>query len=167
MTLIEIYTDGACSKNPGPGGFAGVILAKENEIINNRSNFIIKYRKEISGACEKTTNNRMELTAVIKSLEVVEKEIKNNNINRIILYSDSKYIVDTIHYGWLTKWVDNNWKKSNNREVLNVDLWKRVLELIRNYQIKFVWVKGHDNNSENERCDYLAKSAIKNLNIKH
>jgi ribonuclease HI len=130
---IEIYTDGACSGNPGPGGYGAVLLFKN-------------HRKEISGGFRKTTNNRMELLAVILALEA----IKVSGVP-IVLYSDSSYVVNAVEKGWLFDWENKAFKK-----IKNPDLWKRFLVVLRKHSISFVWVKGHDGNIENERCDKLA-----------
>ncbi|MCF8009989.1 MAG: ribonuclease HI [Clostridiales bacterium] len=143
MTRVEIYTDGACSGNPGPGGY-GVVL-KYGEII-----------KELSGKCNETTNNRMELLAVIKGLEALKKNCE------VTLYSDSKYIVDAMNKNWVKKWQAKNWKKSNNEPAKNIDMWTKILELASIHNIKWVWVKGHADNEYNNRCDKLAVEAIKN-----
>jgi len=146
--LIEIYTDGACSNNPGPGGYGAVII------------FDKQIRKEISGGYEHTTNNRMELIAVIKSLEMLANFIRPENNHEIILYSDSKYIVDSINKNWLINWRENNWCNSSNKKILNIDLWEVILDLVALYNIKFIWVKGHNDNEENEYCDLLARQAM-------
>ena len=130
---IEIYTDGACSGNPGPGGYGAVLLFKN-------------HRKELSGGFRKTTNNRMELLAVILSLEA----IKISGIP-IVLYSDSSYVVNAVEKGWLFDWENKAFKK-----IKNPDLWKRFLVVFKKHSVSFVWVKGHDGNIENERCDKLA-----------
>lgn len=136
--MIEIYTDGAASGNPGPGGY-GVVLKFQNK------------RKEISQGFRLTTNNRMELLAVIVALE----SIKNFEIP-IVVYSDSKYVVDSINLGWVFGWVKKGFK-----DKANPDLWKRFLLLYPKFQVKFIWVKGHANNIENNRCDELAVAASK------
>jgi ribonuclease HI len=138
---VELYTDGACSGNPGPGGY-GIILIYGD------------YQKELSGAYELTTNNRMELMAVIKGLRAIKKPCE------VTLYTDSKYIVDALTLGWLEKWKSNLWIKSDKEPVRNVDLWREVLEQINRHHIKWVWVKGHDNNRYNILCDKLATTAI-------
>lgn len=142
MTGVEIYTDGACSGNPGPGGY-GVIL-KYNNII-----------KELSGYCEKTTNNRMELLAVIKGLEALKRPCS------VILYSDSKYIVDAMNKGWVTRWQKNGWMRNKCEPAKNKDLWERILKLTSVHKVSWVWVKGHADNEYNNRCDYLAVQEIK------
>ena len=144
MKEIKIYTDGACSKNPGPGGWGAVLIYKS-------------HRKEISGADAQTTNNRMELTAVIKALECLKEKCK------IELFTDSKYVCDSIMKGWAESWRNNNWKKSDKKPAINADLWEVLLNLISKHDITFNWVKGHAGNIENERCDELATSEIKRL----
>ena len=144
MKEIKIYTDGACSKNPGPGGWGAVLIYKS-------------HRKEISGADAPTTNNRMELTAVIKALECLKEKCK------IELFTDSKYVCDSIIKGWAESWRNNNWKKSDKKPAINADLWEVLLNLISKHDITFNWVKGHAGNIENERCDELATSEIKKL----
>lgn len=139
---IIIYTDGACSGNPGPGGYGTVLIYNGT-------------RKELSGGFKNTTNNRMEITAVIKGLEAL------NQPCMVTVYSDSKYVVDAIEKGWLNNWIKNNWRKSNKEKVLNVDLWQRLLELMAIHDVSFRWVKGHHENEENNRCDQLAVLASK------
>ena len=139
---IKIYTDGACIGNPGPGGYGAVLLFK-------------KHRKEISGGFRKTTNNRMELLAVILSLEA----IKNSDFS-ITLYSDSSYVVNAVEKGWLT-----TWKKRGFTKIKNPDLWKRFLAVYQKHDISFIWVRGHDGNVENERCDELAVLAYQEKDL--
>jgi len=133
---IKIYTDGAAKGNPGKGGYGVVLISG-------------KHRKEISGGFEKTTNNRMELLAVIVALE----HIKKPNA-QITVYSDSKYVVDAVEKKWVFSWYKNNFNKKKNS-----DLWRRFLVVYKKHQVKFIWVKGHANNKENNRCDVLAVSA--------
>ncbi|NTW04771.1 MAG: ribonuclease HI [Peptococcaceae bacterium] len=140
---VEIYTDGACSGNPGPGGY-GVILKYRDTI------------KELSAGYQRTTNNRMELMAVIKGLEALKAAC------RVSLFSDSKYIVDAINKGWLAKWQQNQWTKSDRSRVKNIDLWKIVASLQDKHDITWNWVKGHAENEFNNRCDVLAVNASKN-----
>lgn len=140
--MINIYTDGASSGNPGPGGF-GVILHSG------------KHYKEISEGYRKTTNNRMELLAVITGLE----SIKNPG-QEIMIYSDSKYIIDSVEKKWVFNWVRTNFKDKKNK-----DLWLRFLEVYKQHQIRFTWVKGHNGHPENERCDELAVQASKQKNL--
>ena len=134
---VEIYTDGACSGNPGAGGY-GVILKYKDKI------------KEISGGEAHTTNNRMELMGVITGLSVLKEPCK------VMLYSDSKYIVDAVNQGWARKWRANNWIKSDKKPALNSDLWGQLLNLLDKHDVTFNWVKGHAGHPENERCDTLA-----------
>lgn len=141
IKTVDIYTDGACSGNPGNGGYGVVMLY--NGI-----------RKELSCGYSHTTNNRMELLAVIKGLEALKERCRVN------LYSDSKYVVDAVSKGWAKKWKANNWKKADKSKALNVDLWERLLKLLEDHDVTFVWVKGHADNVENERCDFLARDAI-------
>ncbi len=143
---LDIYTDGACSGNPGPGGY-GVVMLYKNQ------------RKELSEGFKKTTNNRMEVLAVIKGLEALKVPCQ------VTLYSDSKYVVDAITKGWVKKWKSNNWVKPDKKKALNVDLWERLLTLLDKHKVIFVWVKGHADNVENERCDFLARQAIAGGNL--
>ncbi len=140
---IEIYTDGACSGNPGPGGWAAVLLYKDN-------------KKEISGFEPNTTNNRMELLAVIKGLEALKVRAWD-----VTVYSDSAYVVNAINNSWLNNWQTNGWKNSKKEDVANQDLWQSFLELKNLNNIKFVKVKGHSGHVWNERCDELATNEIK------
>lgn len=134
---VEIFTDGACSGNPGPGGY-GVILRYKG--IN----------KELSGGEQTTTNNRMELTAVITGLQALKEPCD------VTLYSDSKYIIDAIQKGWAKKWKANGWMRNKKDPALNPDLWDKLLDLLEVHNVTFVWVKGHAGHPENERCDQLA-----------
>ncbi len=137
MKSVEIFTDGACSGNPGPGGYGVVLRYGE-------------YEKELSGGEKETTNNRMELTAAIKGLACLKEPC------RVTLYSDSKYLIDAIEQGWVYKWRENGWMRNKKEKALNPDLWERLLTLISLHDVEFVWVKGHDGHIENERCDKLA-----------
>ena len=141
LKSLDIYTDGACSGNPGPGGY-GVVMLYKNQ------------RKELSEGFKKTTNNRMEVLAVIKGLEALKIPCQ------VTLYSDSKYVVDAVTKGWVKKWKSNNWIKADKKKALNVDLWERLLALLDKHKVIFVWGKGHADNVENERCDFLARQAI-------
>ena len=140
---VDIYTDGACSGNPGPGGW-GVLIKLENENI------------ELSGGDRETTNNRMELMAAIKALEEIDKDYE------ITLYTDSNYVKDGIT-SWISNWKKNNWKTANKKDVKNKELWMRLDEAIKDKNISWVWVKGHAGNAGNEQADYLARSALENL----
>jgi len=139
MKYVEIYTDGACSGNPGKGGWGAVLVYKETE-------------KEMSGFEAETTNNRMELTAVIKALEALKEPC------RVTLTTDSKYVCDAINKEWLFSWQKNGWRKADKKPALNVDLWEQLLPLLKTHEVTFVWVKGHDGHPYNERCDALAVS---------
>ena len=147
MKEVTIYTDGACSGNPGAGGY-GVVLMYGAA------------KKELSEGYEKTTNNRMELLAVIRGLEALKEPCRVN------LYSDSKYVVDAIEKGWVVKWKQNNWMRNKKERASNVDLWQQLLVMLEKHQVKFIWVKGHADNPWNERCDELARMAIQKGNLK-
>lgn len=134
---VHLYTDGACSGNPGPGGWGAVLIYGEA-------------RKELSGGERDTTNNRMELTAAIRGLQALREPC------RVILTSDSRYLVDAVTKGWLRSWQRRGWKKAGNDPVLNVDLWQQLLPLLEQHQVEFVWVKGHAGHPENECCDRMA-----------
>jgi ribonuclease HI len=136
---VEIFTDGACSGNPGPGGYGAILRYGE-------------HIKELSGGEEQTTNNRMELTAVIIALEALKEPCS------VVLTTDSKYVVDGIEKGWAKSWRENGWKKKDKKPALNPDLWGRLLDLLEIHEVKFNWVKGHAGHPENERCDELAVS---------
>ena len=144
MKKIEIFTDGACSGNPGPGGY-GVILKYKDNV------------KELWGGEPDTTNNRMELTAVITGLKALKEPCE------VDLYSDSKYIIDSVTKGWPVKWKQNNWIKSDKKKALNSDLWEQLLELLKIHKVNFFWVKGHAGHAENERCDKLAVKGSKSF----
>ena len=146
MKKVEIFTDGACSGNPGPGGY-GVILRSENKT------------KELSAGYRQTTNNRMELRAVIAGLEALKEKCT------VKIYSDSKYIVDAVQQGWARRWQNNNWYRNKNEKALNPDLWQKLLALIDFHHVKFIWVKGHAGHVENERCDELAVAAAAGENL--
>lgn len=137
---VIIYTDGGCINNPGPGGY-GVVLKNA------------KKRKELSGGFRLTTNNRMELTACIEGLKALKRKLS------VIIYSDSKYVVDGITKGWAKKWKANGWMRNKYDPAINPDLWEQLLELCERHDVKFEWVKGHAGVPENERCDQLASQA--------
>ena len=138
---VEIFLDGACKGNPGPGGYAAILKFGNQE-------------KEITGFHHRTTNNRMELMAAIKALEQLKKPCK------VKVYTDSNYLVKGMT-SWLPQWVKNNWRTSRKGKVLNKDLWQRLLRLSQSHEIEWNWIRGHAGHPENERCDYLAKAAIK------
>ena len=143
---IKIYTDGACIGNPGPGGWAAIVLLKSQ-------------KKELFGGEKLTTNNRMELTAAIKGLEYCNsQEGTQLSLNEIKIYTDSVYLKEGITI-WINKWEKNNWKTSDKKNVKNVDLWKKLKELVKTKQIEWCWVKGHSGDSMNELADKLAKQA--------
>ena len=146
MKTVTVYTDGACSGNPGPGGY-GVILKFGEEV------------RELSQGFRQTTNNRMELRAVIAALSVLKEPCQ------VILYSDSKYIVDAVTKGWAKRWQKNNWKRNKREYALNPDLWQRLLDLLDIHSVEFHWVKGHSGHPENEICDQLAVEAAASENL--
>ena len=137
MKKVEIYTDGACSGNPGKGGWGAVLVYGDKE-------------KEICGGEAETTNNRMELSAVIEALNCLKEPCE------VTLTTDSKYVCDAVNQGWLYSWQLNGWRKSDKKPALNVDLWEKLLPLLDKHKIEFVWVKGHNGHPYNERCDKLA-----------
>ena len=141
---VTIYTDGACSGNPGPGGW-GVVLLYGN------------HRKELSGAVPDTTNNRMELTAVISGLQALKEQCHAD------IYTDSSYVHNAFANGWLDNWLRNGWKTSAKKDVINQDLWKQLQSLRSVHDVVFHKVKGHADNELNNRCDQLAREAIKSL----
>lgn len=139
---VDIYTDGACSGNPGVGGWGAVL-------------FYRGVRKEMSGAEGQTTNNRMELTAMIRALSALKEDCE------VTLYSDSAYCVDAFNKGWIASWKANGWRTADKSEVKNLDLWQELLALAERHKVTFVKVKGHSDNEHNNRCDALARAAIK------
>ena len=139
MKKVTLYTDGACSGNPGPGGYGAILIYKGIE-------------KEISGGEVETTNNKMEIMAVIKGLEYLKEPCD------VTIYSDSAYVVNTIEKGWIYSWKKNNWIKSDKKPALNPDLWSELLELTAKHEMHYHWVKGHADNKYNERCDRMAVS---------
>ena len=149
---VTIYTDGACSGNPGPGGF-GTILSFTDS--NGK-----RHEKELSEGYQHTTNNQMELLAVIVGLEALKKPCN------VKIISDSKYVVDSINQGWLDNWVAKNWIKTGNKPVPNADLWKRLIKAAQGHDIKLEWIKGHAGFEFNERCDKLAVAAYKKEKLK-
>lgn len=139
-----MYTDGACSGNPGPGGYAAILMYEGNT-------------KEVSGFEKNTTNNKMEITAVIKGLEIIKEPCD------IEIYSDSTYVVDSVEKGWLFGWEKKNWIKSDKKPVKNVELWTEMIKYLNIHNIRFIKVKGHSDNEFNNRCDKLAVEAYKNM----
>ena len=141
MEKVVIYTDGACSGNPGPGGWGAILMYKGN-------------KKEISGGKSQTTNNVMELTAVIEGLKLLKYPCE------VDLYSDSAYVVNAFKQGWIYNWMKNNWMTSNKEPVKNQEIWKELYNLTRIHKVNFIKVKGHSDNEFNNRCDELARNAI-------
>ncbi len=137
MKNVEIYTDGACSGNPGKGGWGAVLVYGNKE-------------KEISGAASDTTNNRMELTAVIEALKMLKEPCM------VTVTTDSKYVCDAVNKEWVYSWREKGWKKADRKPALNVDLWEKLLALLEIHKVEFVWVRGHNGHPYNERCDSLA-----------
>ena len=144
MKTVEIFTDGACSGNPGPGGWGAILRYKGVE-------------KELSGGEPETTNNRMELTAVISALSALKEPCN------VQLYSDSKYIIDAVTKGWAKNWKAKGWIKGDKKPALNSDLWDTLLSLLDKHTVEFIWVKGHAGHPENERCDALARDEVAKL----
>ena len=140
---ITVFTDGSSRGNPGPGGYGIIMYAPEHN-----------YRKEFSAGYRLTTNNRMELLAVIVSLENLRSKG-----HKVDIYSDSKYVVDSFNQHWVDSWLKKGWKRGKNEPVKNVDLWKRLLAAKSQHRVTFHWVKGHDGHPQNERCDELATTA--------
>ena len=141
---VTIYTDGACSGNPGPGGYGAILIYNGKE-------------KEISGGEENTTNNKMEMMGVIKALEMLKEKCD------VEVYSDSAYVVNSINNKWVYSWKKNNWIKSGKSKAKNIELWEKLLELISFHNVKFIKVKGHADNEYNNRCDKLAVMARENV----
>ena len=137
MKTVEIFTDGACSGNPGPGGWGAILRYQGNE-------------KELSGGEAHTTNNRMELTACIESLKALKEPCN------VVLTTDSQYVVNGITKGWAEGWRQNGWRKSDKKPAVNPALWEQLLDLLETHNVEFFWIKGHAGHPENERCDRLA-----------
>ncbi len=137
MKKVEIYTDGACRGNPGPGGWGAILRYKGRE-------------KSVSGGENPTTNNRMELTAVIEAVRMLKEPCE------ITLVSDSKYVCDALEKGWAQSWKNNGWRKADRKPALNSDLWETLLSLLSEHQLTVQWIKGHDGHPENEACDRMA-----------
>ncbi|MFM5893982.1 MAG: ribonuclease HI [Novosphingobium sp.] len=139
MKHVELFTDGACKGNPGPGGWGAILRMGHHE-------------KELSGSAAQTTNNRMELTAVIEALKALKEPCQ------VALHTDSRYVIDGIT-GWIFGWQRNGWKTASKKPVLNADLWQDLLEAVKRHKVEWIWVKGHDGHPENERADKLASDA--------
>ena len=146
MKKVEIYTDGACSGNPGPGGWGAVLRYRSGEKV---------YEKELSGGDASTTNNRMELTAFIEALGLLKEPCE------VRFCSDSQYVINGLEKGWAKSWRARGWKKADKSPALNPDLWEKALQLAEKHTITYVWVKGHAGHPENERCDQLAVAQSK------
>lgn len=144
MKTVYLFTDGACSGNPGPGGWGAILRFGEIE-------------KELSGGERETTNNRMELTAVIEGLSALREPC------RVLLRTDSKYVSDGLSLGWAEGWKKRGWKKSDGKPALNPDLWEKLLDLYNTHEVEIEWIKGHNGHAENERCDQLAVAATKKI----
>lgn len=144
MKQVKLYTDGACSGNPGKGGWGAILVYG-------------KYKKELCGGEKETTNNKMELTAAIEGLCALTEPCE------VMLYSDSKYLIDGMTKGWVRSWKSKGWKKSDGKMALNIDLWEKILELDEKHKIEYIWVKGHAGNEYNEKCDRLAVNFYQNL----
>lgn len=142
LKKVELYTDGACSGNPGPGGWGVILKYKGAE-------------REMSGGEAETTNNRMEITAVIEGLRALKEPCS------VDVYSDSKYVVDAVNLGWVFKWQANGWMRNKKDRALNPELWRELLSLLEIHDVTFHWVRGHNGHPENERCDALAVAEIK------
>lgn len=149
---VEIYTDGACSGNPGPGGYGTVLVHIDKDGI--------KHEKELSEGYKCVTNNQMELMAVIVGLESLKKACN------VTLYSDSKYVVDAFNNKWIDGWIKKGWKTAGKTPVKNVELWQRLLKAKEPHEVEFIWVKGHAGHEYNERCDTLAVAAAKKEDLK-
>ena len=144
MEKVIIYTDGACSGNPGPGGWGAILMYKDT-------------KKEISGGKKDTTNNVMELTAALEALKLLKFPCE------VELYSDSAYLVNGFNQGWIYGWQKNNWKNSSKEPVKNKEIWEEIYKMTQKHKVKFIKVKGHSDNEFNNRCDGMARNAIKTL----
>ncbi|MFH0941690.1 MAG: ribonuclease HI [Chloroflexota bacterium] len=142
LKAVTVYTDGACLGNPGPGGYAALILANGQ-------------RRELKGNFKETTNNRMEMMAAIAALESLGERC------RVVLHSDSSYLVNAMTKGWALRWQRMGWRRNKNEPARNADLWARLLGICQRHQVDFLWVKGHDSSAENLRCDQLANEAAR------
>ncbi|RRD95097.1 ribonuclease HI [Clostridiales bacterium COT073_COT-073] len=151
MKQVKLYTDGACRGNPGNGGYGSIL-----EYTDAGGNL---HQKELSAGYRQTTNNRMELLAVIKGLQELKKPCQ------VTVFSDSKYIVDAFAQGWVDSWLKNNWKRGKKEPVKNQDLWQELLTLMEKHQVEYEWVRGHNGHPQNERCDLLATTAADGQNL--
>ena len=140
MKQIQLFTDGACSGNPGPGGYGALLKYGD-------------HTRELSGGFRNTTNNRMELMAIIEGLSRLSEPC------RVTVVTDSRYVVDAIQKGWVYRWRAKGWMRNKHEKALNVDLWKRLLALLKKHDVTFQWIRGHSGHPENERCDHLAVAA--------
>ncbi len=145
MTRVTIYTDGACLGNPGPGGYAAVLIQG-------------KHRKELSGGFRRTTNNRMEITAALVGLQMLNRRCA------VALYTDSKYLQQSISLGWAKRWQSKGWMKGPDKRV-SWDLWEQLLSVCKRHEVEFVWLRGHAGDTENERCDFLSAQAARQKNL--
>lgn len=152
QTKVSIYTDGACSGNPGTGGYGTILVYIDSDGV--------KHEKELSEGYKLTTNNQMELLAVITGLETLKKPCD------VTIYSDSKYVVDAFNNNWIDGWIKKGWKTAGKSPVKNVELWQRLLKAKEPHKVEFIWVKGHAGHDYNERCDILAVNASKRENLK-
>lgn len=148
MKKVKLYSDGACSKNPGPGGYGAILEYKG-------------YETEISGGEAETTNNRMELMGIIKGLEALKEPCD------VTIVTDSKYVTDSFNKGWINSWQKNNWRKKDGKNVLNQDLWQRLLNASKMHKVTFIHVKGHSGHPYNERCDKLAVKEREKFNTEN
>lgn len=144
MQKVIIYTDGACSGNPGPGGWAAILIANEN-------------KKEISGGMKNTTNNIMELTAILEGLKALKVQCE------VEVYSDSAYSVNAFNQGWIYNWIKKGWKTADGSSVKNKEIWQKIYDLTKKHKVTFIKVKGHSDNELNNRCDELARAEISKL----
>lgn len=141
MKKVLIYTDGSCLGNPGPGGWAAILLLPGTS-----------HRREISGGFRRTTNNRMEILAVIEGLAALKEACE------VDLFTDSQYVRNAVEKGWLYSWLKNGWRKADKKPVLNADLWQKLLPMLKLHELRLHWLRGHAGHAENERCDMLARS---------
>ncbi len=148
MKHVQIFTDGSCLGNPGPGGWAAIVRLAGTA-----------HEKELSGGFAKTTNNRMEILAVLEGLRALTQTCK------VDIFSDSQYVCNAIQKKWLQSWLKNNWRKADKKPVKNQDLWEELYALLQQHQVKLHWIRGHQGHVENERCDVLAKNAAMQKNL--